>query len=302
MGLLLNEHQHEAAHTHLATGKTLLIALALTIGYSVIELVAGWRSGSLALLADAGHMVTDGAALGISALAAWLAARPPSRKHTYGLGRAELLAALVNAVSMLVVVFMIATEAWHRLQSPGSVDGATVSLVAVIGLLFNLVVAWVLSRGERNLNIRAALLHVLGDALGSDAAIVAGAVIWFTGWTPIDPLLSILIGGLILASSMRLLREAVHATLDGVPFSMDIEQIGLSLAKVAGVSEVHDLHVWPITAERLAISAHVRVENIADWARILDDLTAVAGKLDINHVTFQPENVAPAQPITLVRK
>ena len=302
MGLLLNEHQHEAGHTRLATGKALLIALALTLGYSVIELIAGWRSGSLALLADAGHMVTDGAALGISALAAWLAARPPSRKHTYGLGRAELLAALVNAVSMLVVVFMIATEAWHRLQSPGSVDGATVSLVAVIGLLINLVVAWVLSRGERNLNIRAALLHVMGDALGSVAAIVAGAVIWFTGWTPIDPLLSILIGGLILASSMRLLREAVHATLDGVPFSMDIEQIGLSLAKVAGVSEVHDLHVWPIAAERLAISAHVRVENIADWARILDDLTAVAGKLDINHVTFQPKNGAPAQPITLVRK
>ena len=302
MGLLLNEHQHEAGHTRLATGKALLIALALTLGYSVIELIAGWRSGSLALLADAGHMVTDGAALGISALAAWLAARPPSRKHTYGLGRAELLAALVNAVSMLVVVFMIATEAWHRLQSPGSVDGATVSLVAVIGLLINLVVAWVLSRGERNLNIRAALLHVLGDALGSVAAIVAGAVIWFTGWTPIDPLLSILIGGLILASSMRLLREAVHATLDGVPFSMDIEQIGLSLAKVAGVSEVHDLHVWPIAAERLAISAHVRVENIADWARILDDLTAVAGKLDINHVTFQPKTGAPAQPITLVRK
>jgi len=302
LGLLLNEHQHEAGHTRLATGKALLIALALTLGYSVIELIAGWRSGSLALLADAGHMVTDGAALGISALAAWLAARPPSRKHTYGLGRAELLAALVNAVSMLVVVFMIATEAWHRLQSPGSVDGATVSLVAVIGLLINLVVAWVLSRGERNLNIRAALLHVMGDALGSVAAIVAGAVIWFTGWTPIDPLLSILIGGLILASSMRLLREAVHATLDGVPFSMDIEQIGLSLAKVAGVCEVHDLHVWPIAAERLAISAHVRVENIADWARILDDLTAVAGKLDINHVTFQPENGAPAQPITLVRK
>ncbi|HMT81664.1 MAG TPA: cation diffusion facilitator family transporter [Azonexus sp.] len=298
----MNEHQHEAGHTRLATGKALLIALALTLGYSVIELIAGWRSGSLALLADAGHMVTDGAALGISALAAWLAARPPSRKHTYGLGRAELLAALVNAVSMLVVVFMIATEAWHRLQSPGSVDGATVSLVAVIGLLINLVVAWVLSRGERNLNIRAALLHVMGDALGSVAAIVAGAVIWFTGWTPIDPLLSILIGGLILASSMRLLREAVHATLDGVPFSMDIEQIGLSLAKVAGVCEVHDLHVWPIAAERLAISAHVRVENIADWARILDDLTAVAGKLDINHVTFQPENGAPAQPITLVRK
>ena len=224
---------------------------------------------------------------------------PPGWQHDR---RAELLAALINAVSMLFVVFMIATEAWHRLQSPGSIDGATVSFVAVIGLLINLVVAWVLSRGERNLNIRAALLHVMGDALGSVAAIVAGTVIWFTGWTPIDPLLSILIGGLILASSMRLLREALHATLDGVPFSMDIEQIGLSLAKVAGVREVHDLHVWPIAAERLAISAHVRVENIADWPQILNGLTEVADKLDIRHVTFQPENVAIAQPITMIRR
>lgn len=294
-----HDHDHESAHghAHSAAGKTLLLALMLTLGFSVIELFAGWRSGSLALLADAGHMVTDGVALGISALAAWLAARPPSRRHTYGLGRAEVLAALVNALSMLAVVFLIATEAWQRLQNPGSIDGATVSIVAVLGLLINLLVAWILSRGERNLNVRAALLHVMGDALGSVAAIVAGAVIWFTGWTPIDPLLSILIGGLILASSVRLLREALHATLDGVPFAMDIEQIGLSLAKVDGVSEVHDLHVWPIAAERLAISAHVRVENLAAWPRILADLTAVAGDLGIRHVTFQPESVAAAQPV-----
>lgn len=290
-------HEHNHAHTHSAAGKTLLLALALTLGFSVVELIAGWRSGSLALLADAGHMVTDGASLGISALAAWLAARPPSRRHTYGLGRAELLAALGNAVSMLVVVFMIASEAWQRLQSPGSIDGATVSVVAVVGLLINLAVAWVLSRGERNLNVRAALLHVMGDALGSVAAIVAGVVIWFTGWTPIDPLLSILIGGLILASSVRLLREALHAALDGVPFAMDIEQVGLALAKVDGVSEVHDLHVWPIAAERLALSAHVRFENLNDWPQALKDLTVVAGKQGIEHVTFQPESVVEAQPI-----
>jgi cobalt-zinc-cadmium efflux system protein len=293
-------HSHNHAHTHSAAGKTLLIALALTLGFSVVELIAGWRSGSLALLADAGHMVTDGASLGISALAAWLAARPPSRRHTYGLGRAELLAALLNAVSMLVVVFMIASEAWQRLQSPGSIDGATVSVVATVGLLINLVVAWVLSRGERNLNIRAALLHVMGDALGSVAAIVAGAVIYFTGWTPIDPLLSILIGGLILASSVRLLREALHATLDGVPFTMDIEQIGLALARVDGVREVHDLHVWPIGAERLALSAHVRLDNLNDWPQALKGLTAVAGKLGIKHVTFQPESFAEAQAIQFI--
>ena len=299
-----HSHEHAHAHTHSAAGKTLLIALVLTLGFSVVELFAGWRSGSLALLADAGHMVTDGASLGISALAAWLAARPPSRRHTYGLGRAEVLAALINALSMVAVVLVIGIEAWKRLQNPGSIDGATVSVVAVVGLLINLVVAWVLSRGEKNLNVRAALLHVMGDALGSVAALAAGAVIWFTGWTPIDPLLSILIGGLILASSVGLLREALHATLDGVPFAMDIEQVGRTLAGVPGVREVHDLHVWPIASERLALSAHVRVESLNAWPEILPRLSAIAKEQRIEHVTFQPELVTEnqAQPIRLVKR
>ena len=291
---------HEQSHAHSAAGKTLLFALALTLGFSVVELIASWRSGSLALLADAGHMVTDAASLGMSALAAWLAARPPTRRHTYGLGRAEVLAALMNALSMLAVVFVIGSEAWQRLQHPGSIDGATVSVVAILGLLINLIVAWVLSRGERDLNIRAALLHVMGDALGSVAAIGAGVVIWLTGWTPIDPLLSILIGGLILASSIHLLREALHATLDGVPFAMDIQLIGRALAAVPGVSEVHDLHVWPIAAERLALSAHVRVDNLVAWPQMLQSLTAVASQQGIGHVTFQPESVAGPQPIRFV--
>jgi cobalt-zinc-cadmium efflux system protein len=298
-----HNHDHDHPHSHSAAGKTLLIALVLTIGFSIVEFIAGWRSGSLALLADAGHMVTDGASLGISALAAWLAARPPSRRHTYGLGRAELLAALFNALTMLVVVLGIAIEAWRRLHDQGSIDGATVSVVAVVGLLINLLVAWILSRGEQNLNIRAALLHVMGDVLGSVAAIAAGTVIWFTGWTPIDPLLSILIAGLILFSSVRLLREALHATLDGVPFHLDIEVLGRALAGVTGVTEVHDLHVWPIAAERLALSAHVRLNSLGDWPAVLVALTAVAKVQGIEHVTFQPaENPKnKPQPIRLIR-
>ena len=217
-----HDHDHEHAHTHRAAGRTLIIALVLTLGYAVVEFLAGWRAGSLALLADAGHMVTDGAALGLSALAAWLASLPPNRRHSYGLGKAELLAALVNALTMLAVVFGIGLEAWQRLQSPGSIDGAMVGVVAIIGLLVNLVVAWTLSHGEQNLNVRAAMLHVMGDVLGSVAAIVAGAVIYFTHWTPIDPLLSLLIGGLILSSSVRLLKEALHGTLDGVPKHIDL--------------------------------------------------------------------------------
>ncbi|WP_374681894.1 cation diffusion facilitator family transporter [Accumulibacter sp.] len=298
----MSERGHAHAHGS-ATGKNLLLALALTLGFSVVELIAGWHSGSLALLADAGHMVTDGASLGLSALAAWLAARPPSRRHTYGLGRVEFLAALINALSMVAVVFVIGSEAWQRLQHPGSIDGATVSIVAVLGLLINLVVAWVLSRGERNLNVRAAMLHVMGDALGSVAAIAAGVVIWLTGWTPIDPLLSILIGGLILASSVGLLREALHATLDGVPFTMNIDLVGQALAAVPGVSEVHDLHVWPIASERLALSAHVLVDNLVSWPQTLHLLRAVASDQGIDHVTFQPESPAgELQPIQFVRR
>jgi len=298
------DHAHEHSHHHSAAGKALGIALILTLGFSVVELIAGWRAGSLALIADAGHMVTDGAALGLSAFAAWLASLPPSRRHTYGLGKAELLAALINALSMLVVVFFIGWEAWQRLQSPGLIDGATVGVVALIGLAINLAVAWILSRSEQNLNIRAALLHVMGDALGSVAAIVAGGVIYFIGWTPIDPLLSLLIGGLILSSSVRLLKEALHGTLDGVPAHIDLDGLGRRLAGVPGVREVHDLHVWPIGAERLALSAHVRLENLASWPQILDELSEIAEHQGIEHVTFQPESMRSiqAEPVSFIKR
>ena len=298
------DHAHEHSHHHSAAGKALGIALILTLGFSVVELIAGWRAGSLALMADAGHMVTDGAALGFSAFAAWLASLPPSRRHTYGLGKAELLAALINALSMLVVVFFIGWEAWQRLQSPGLIDGATVGVVALIGLVINLAVAWILSRGEQNLNVRAALLHVMGDALGSVAAIVAGGVIYFTGWTPIDPLLSLLIGGLILSSSVRLLKGALHGTLDGVPAHIDLDDLGRRLAGVPGVREVHDLHVWPIGAERLALSAHVRLENLAGWPQILDQLSEIAEHQGIEHVTFQPESIRSiqAEPVSFIKR
>jgi len=298
------DHAHEHSHHHSAAGKALGIALILTLGFSVVELIAGWRAGSLALMADAGHMVTDGAALGFSVFAAWLASLPPSRRHTYGLGKAELLAALINALSMLVVVFFIGWEAWQRLQSPGLIDGATVGVVALIGLVINLAVAWILSRGEQNLNVRAALLHVMGDALGSVAAIVAGGVIYFTGWAPIDPLLSLLIGGLILSSSVRLLKEALHGTLDGVPAHIDLDDLGRRLAGVPGVREVHDLHVWPIGAERLALSAHVRLENLAGWPQILDALSEIAEHQGIEHVTFQPESIRSiqAEPVSFIKR
>ena len=287
-------HPHHHAHHHgggndPAQRQRLLLAVALTWAYALVEAVAGWRGGSLALLADAGHMVTDGAALALALLASWIAARPPSARHSFGLGRVELLAALINALAMLLVVAGIGMEAWSRFQSPHPVDGALVGVVAVIGLAVNLLVAWKLSHGQDNMNVRGAFLHVMGDVLGSVAAIVAGIVVWATGWTPIDPLLSLLIGGLVLAASLRLLRDAVHGLLDGVPLAVSLPDLGRELAAVPGVIEVHDLHVWSLSGERLALSAHVRIKDLPDWPAVLHGLRHKAEDHGIGHATFQPE-------------
>lgn len=190
------ERGESHAHHHVGHGSEqskLLWAVVVTFVFALIEAGAGWWSGSLALLSDAGHMVTDSSALGLAAFAAWLAQRPPSARHTYGLVRAEVLAALFNSVLMLALIVYIVVEALQRFNDPRPVAGGVVMVVATIGLILNLLIGWILSRGEHSLNSRAALLHVMGDALGSLAAIAAGVVIYFTGWMPIDPILSIVV-------------------------------------------------------------------------------------------------------------
>jgi cobalt-zinc-cadmium efflux system protein len=300
-----HNHDHGAAsghgaghsHHHTAQNGTLIIALLLTLSFAGVEAVAGWWSGSLALLADAAHMVTDSSALGLAAAAAWLARRPPSMRHSYGLVRAEVMAALFNSLLMLVLIGFIVREALERVGAPRDIAGGTVIGVAVIGLAINLVVAWVLSRGEHTLNSRAALLHVLGDALGSVAAITAGIVIVTTGWTPIDPLLSLLVAALILVSALRLLREVVHVLMEGVPLSLQLDAVGQDLAKLDGVLRVHDLHVWTLSTGTIALSAHLEIRDLADWP---DILAAARQTVDtqhgIRHVTLQPE-VLTAQPL-----
>ena len=293
-----HDHPHALPlHQHAASGHGLLIALVLTLAFAGIEAVAGWWSGSLALLSDAAHMLTDSSALGLAAGAAWLARRPPSLRHSYGLVRAEVLAALVNSLLMLVLIGYIVHEAIDRLGSPRDIHGEAVIGVALVGLAVNLVVAWVLSQGEHTLNSRAALLHVLGDALGSVAAIAAGVVIFTTGWTPIDPLLSLLVAALILVSALRLLREALHVLMEGVPGHVELERVGRDLASIEGVTRVHDLHVWTLSSGSVALSAHVEIRDLAGWPAVLDaarqQLEAAHG---IQHVTLQPETLV-AQPL-----
>ncbi len=282
---------------HSGSSRKLIIALLLTLGFAGVEAGAGWLSGSLALLADAGHMVTDSSALGLAAAAAWLARRPPSFNHSYGLVRAEVLAALFNSLLMLVLIGFIVSEAIDRMGTPRDITGGTVVVVAVIGLAVNLLVAWVLSRGETTMNSRAALLHVLGDALGSVAAITAGVVVVTTGWTPIDPLLSLFVAALILVAALRLLRDVLHVLMEGVPKNIRLDVVGHDLASLDGVLHVHDLHVWTLSSGTIALSAHLELRDMADWPTLL---AAARRTMDerhgIRHVTLQPE-VAPVQPL-----
>jgi cobalt-zinc-cadmium efflux system protein len=284
-----HDHGHGHGHRSLGTG-ALLAALAVTAGYAVVELVCGWWFGSLALMSDSGHMFSDSAALGIAALAAWISRRPVGARHSYGLARAEVVAAFVNSLALLVIVVVIFVEAVQRLLDPQPVSGLGVVLVAFVGLVINLAVIYLLGHGEQNMNTRAATLHVFGDLLGSVAALTAGAVIHFTAWNPIDPLLSMAIAVLILISTLRLLREALHVLMEGVPAGIRLQEVGAALARLPGVKSVHDLHVWSISSGQLALSAHVDVEELQQWPVILERARhLVRERFSIGHVTLQPE-------------
>ncbi|HEY3077137.1 MAG TPA: cation diffusion facilitator family transporter [Burkholderiales bacterium] len=285
---MAEHHHHHDQHHHPAPGNALRAAAALTIAFAIVEALGGWWTGSLALLSDAGHMLTDGAALGLGAIAAWMARRPPSERHSYGLGRAEIVAALVNAGAMLVIVLGLGYEAIVRLGNPTAVLGAPVVLIAGVGLALNL---WVMRRLHgHDMNTRAARLHVIGDALGSIAALVSGALIALTGWTRADPLASLAICVLIALSSWRLLRESLHALMEGVPQGLSVETIGSEMARVDGVLSVHDLHVWMLSGSRTALSAHVMVRSMGQWERILGELQRrLHERFGIDHVTLQPE-------------
>ncbi|MEO8753586.1 MAG: cation diffusion facilitator family transporter [Casimicrobiaceae bacterium] len=287
-------HQHSHAHVEAgASGgsarRALWIALGLTLGFSVVEAVGGWMSGSLALLSDAGHMVTDGAALGLALFADAIARRPPSKRASYGYGRAEVLAAFVNAIAMLALVAAIAIEAVRRLLDPAPVEGGLLIGVALAGLAANLMSAWVLSRATGSLNTRGALLHVMGDLLGSLAAVVAGGVILATGWLPIDPILSLAVGLLILRSTWQLLKQSTGVLMEGVPTHLDYDAIGRTLAALPGVADVHDLHIWNMTSEGVALSAHLSLARGDDWLAILAQAKrTLIAEYGIRHCTLQP--------------
>lgn len=283
-------HRHRDHRHAPGTGRTLIVALAVTLGYALVEFVAGAAFHSLALMSDAGHMFSDALALGLAAFASWVGGRPAGSRHSYGFARAEVIAAFVNGLALLLIVVVIAVESIGRLLEPQPVSGFGVMVVAIFGLLANLFVAFLISRGERNLNTRAALIHVVGDLIGSVAAITAGAVVFFTGWQPIDALLSLVIAVLILGSTVRLLLDALHVLMEGVPSGLRMEEVAAAIGDLTGVRAVHDLHVWNISSGQVALSAHVGLDNLDNWAALLESARQMLqNRFGIAHVTLQPE-------------
>ena len=282
-------------HTHRAASRrSLTIALVLTISYMVAEIIGGLASGSLALITDAVHMFADAAAIGLALLAMWISGRPVSITRTFGFQRTEVLAALLNALSLWLITAWIFFEAFRRFMDPPEVQGTLMLIVGTGGLVINIIVAWALHRSAReSLNVEGAFLHVLGDLLGSIGVIVASILIAMFGWFVVDPIISVVIGVLILAGSMRLIWKVSHVLMEGTPSHIDLHQLCQRMEQEAGVTGVHDIHAWSITTGYDAFSAHVTTDRSTGETsdQMLSRLRVIAAQeFGISHITIQLED------------
>ena len=288
-----------------SNSKRLLIAFVVTTLFMVIEAIGGWLSGSLALLADAGHMLTDSAALFIALIAVHFSQRKPDSRHTFGYLRLTTLAAFVNAAALVLIVILIVWEAVQRFVSPHEVMGTPMLIIAIAGLVANIFCFWILHRGEeeKNINVRAAALHVLGDLLGSVGAIIAAIVILTTGWTPIDPILSVLVSVLVLRSAWRLLKESFHELLEGAPQEIDIAKLRKSLcADIYEVRDVHHVHLWQVGNQRV-MTLHVQVIPPRNNDELLQRIQHhLLHHYQIGHATIQMEYQACETPDCVINQ
>jgi cobalt-zinc-cadmium efflux system protein len=294
-------HSHSHAPSADADRRWLSIALALIAGFMLVEVVVGLIASSLALLSDAAHMLTDAGAIGLALVAASLAQRPPSRRFTFGLGRAEILAAQANGATLLVLAGVLGVEAVQRLFDPPDVEGGLVIVVGVLGALVNVAAAWALSRSERRgLNVEGAMAHVITDLYGSLAAVIAGIVIVTTDFGAADGIAALLVSALMVRSGWSLLRDSSAILLEGSPREIDVNEVGNALAHAEGVIEVHDLHVWEVTSGFPALAAHVLVREGDDChgrrrelELLLDD------QFGIHHTTLQVDHEHPERLLKL---
>ncbi|HEY9857463.1 MAG TPA: cation diffusion facilitator family transporter [Stenomitos sp.] len=287
-------HGHDHAHGHhhrAASQQALLIVLFLSLVYLVVEVVGGYLTNSLALLADAGHMFTDVAALGMSFAAMWIANRPPTLKRSFGYYRLEILAALMNGALLIVVAGGILYEMGHRLTHPPEVVAVPMMVVATGGLLVNLIGAWILSRSaHESLNVKGALAHVIGDALGSLGAIIAGALMWRFHWYVADPIISGVVGLLVLKSAWGLVTDSVDILLQSTPMHIDPAEVVHTIEAVPGVCASHDLHIWTVTSGMVSLTCHIVVTELSDSMAVLALLKeTLHDRFGIEHATLQVE-------------
>jgi cobalt-zinc-cadmium efflux system protein len=290
-----HSHGHDHSHSHNINNakekKALIIVLGLTFSFMIVEAVAGFYTGSLALLSDAGHMLTDVFAVSLAFFAIWFKEKPPTPTKTFGFYRAEILAAFFNSLLLFAISAGILIEAYKRLLTPHEVKSVEMTIVAVVGLLINLTSAYVLFKYQSgNLNIKGALYHVISDALGSVGAIVAGIIMITTKWYYADSLISILVSILIIRGAWVLFKESSHILLEGTPKGIDLDLVKTCICSKENVISVHDLHVWTLTQGFEALSAHVVVQDMDNSENILSDLKKeLSEKFKISHVTLQLE-------------
>ncbi|MGG3874035.1 cation diffusion facilitator family transporter [Brevibacillus laterosporus] len=290
-----HDHSHGGHHHHGsgANKRALLISLFIITAFLIVEVIGGFLTNSLALLSDAGHMLSDSSALFLSLIAMFFAARKPSAKKTYGFYRFEILAALINGVMLVVISLVIIWEAYQRFFAPPEVASLSMMGIAFVGLLANIAAAFVLMRGDykNNLNIRSAFLHVLGDLLGSVGAILAGLLMWKFNWYIADPIISVVVAVLIMLSAWRVTRDSVDVLMESTPASIDADQVSDALSKIEGVTSVHDLHIWTVTSGFDSLSCHLHVKDgLASYPILQKALHLLEHQFGITHSTIQIED------------
>ncbi|WKA55505.1 cation diffusion facilitator family transporter [Planococcus shixiaomingii] len=289
-------HDHGHDHAHGANKKALTIGFVIITAYMIIEAIGGFLTNSLALLADAGHMLSDSISMGVAILAFTLGERVANYSKTYGYKRFEILAAVFNGVTLVGIALYIFYEAYHRFADPPEVASTGMLIIAAIGLFVNVLVAWLLMRNgdtKENLNVRAAFLHVLGDLLGSVGAVTAALLIMFFGWSWADPVASVIVAVLVLVSGWRVTRDAVHILMEGTPKNIDLDDIVKTMEDVPGIVSIHDLHAWCITSGQNALSCHAVIDgdlSVKDSQKILRAIEHELEHKGIGHVTIQMEN------------
>ncbi|MEX2105053.1 MAG: cation diffusion facilitator family transporter [Bacilli bacterium] len=289
-------HSHDHGHhEHSREGnkKGLTIALIITAGIMLLEFFGGLITNSLALLSDSGHMLSDTTSLTLSLIAMWFATRPPSPNKTYGFYRFEILAALFNGVTLFVIACFIIYEAYGRFIEPPTVAGGSMMIIASIGLLANILSAWTLMRKgdiKGNINIRSAYLHIIGDALGSVGAILAGLAMFLFSWYIADPIISVVVALLILKGAWEIIKQAIHILMEGTPITINQAEVKQSLLKINGVIDVHDLHIWTITSGKDSLSCHLLIDEEVDSQEVLQEsIQKIENEFKIQHTTIQVE-------------